>query len=158
MNMPDWEQELRAKLPVFGHRNWIVIADSAYPSQSNAGIETIVSDADQMDTVKQVLAAIARSSHVKPIIYTDKELAFVAETDAPGVSAFRDELAAAVKGMDAHSLPHEEIIAKLDQAAQLFNVLIIKTGMTIPYTSVFLCLDCAYWNADAEARLRAAMR
>jgi D-ribose pyranose/furanose isomerase RbsD len=135
-----------------------VIADSAYPSQSNPGIETIVSDADQMDTVKQVLAAIARSSHVKPIIYTDKELAFVAESDAPGVSAFREELAAAVKGMDAHALPHEEIIAKLDQAAQLFNVLIIKTGMTIPYTSVFLCLDCAYWNAEAEARLRAAIR
>ena len=24
-------------LPLFGHRNWIVVADSAYPAQSQAG-------------------------------------------------------------------------------------------------------------------------
>ena len=45
----------------------------------------------------------------------------------------------------------------LDQSAQLFRVLIIKTEMTIPYTSVFFELDCGYWNADAEQRLREAI-
>ena len=30
--------------------------------------------------------------------------------------------------------------------------------MTIPYTSVFLQLDCKYWSADAEQRLRADAR
>jgi hypothetical protein len=35
--------------------------------------------------------------------------------------------------------------------------MIIKTNMTIPYTSVFLELDCSYSNRDAECRLRAAM-
>jgi hypothetical protein len=29
--------------------------------------------------------------------------------------------------------------------------------MTIPYTSVFFELDCGYWNAEAEQRLRQAM-
>jgi hypothetical protein len=29
--------------------------------------------------------------------------------------------------------------------------------MTKPYTSVFLQLDCAYWNADSEAELRRAL-
>jgi hypothetical protein len=29
--------------------------------------------------------------------------------------------------------------------------------MTIPYTSVFFELDCGYWNAEAEVRLRQAM-
>jgi hypothetical protein len=29
--------------------------------------------------------------------------------------------------------------------------------MTLPYTSVFLQLDCGYWSADAERRLREAM-
>jgi hypothetical protein len=59
--------------------------------------------------------------------------------------------------MAVQSLPHEEIISKLDQAGQTFRVLIIKTNLTIPYTSVFLQLDCAYWSAEAEQKLRGAM-
>jgi hypothetical protein len=80
------------------------------------------------------------------------------QPDAPGVSSYREQLAGLLKDFPASSLPHEEIISKLDQAAQLFNVLVIKTSMTIPYTSVFFALDCAYWTAEAEARLRSAMR
>jgi hypothetical protein len=32
-----------------------------------------------------------------------------------------------------------------------------KTNLTLPYTSVFLQIDCGYWSADAERRLRDAM-
>ena len=45
----------------------------------------------------------------------------------------------------------------LDEAGQTFRVLIIKTDMTLPYTSVFLQLDCGYWTAEAEKRLRETM-
>jgi hypothetical protein len=31
------------------------------------------------------------------------------------------------------------------------------TSLTIPYTSVFIRLECAYWKPDAEKRLREAM-
>jgi hypothetical protein len=34
---------------------------------------------------------------------------------------------------------------------------VLKTNMTVPYTSVFIRLDCRYWSADAEQRLRARM-
>ncbi len=51
-------------------------------------------------------------------------------------------------------LDHERIIAKLDESAKLFNVVILKSTLAIPYTSVFLELDCGYWNANAEKRLR----
>ena len=45
----DWERQLSAALlPLFGHRNWIVVADSAYPAQSKPGIETIVAGEDQI--------------------------------------------------------------------------------------------------------------
>jgi len=54
-------------------------------------------------------------------------------------------------------MEHEKIISLLDQAGQTFRVLIVKTNMTLPYTSVFLQLDCGYWSADAEQRLRKAM-
>jgi len=33
-----WEDVLKDRLPLYGHRNWIVIADSAYPAQSSGGV------------------------------------------------------------------------------------------------------------------------
>ena len=38
----NWEEVLKDRLQLYGHRNWLVIADSAYPAQSKQGIETIV--------------------------------------------------------------------------------------------------------------------
>lgn len=153
----DWRKAVAERIPLYGHRNWIAIVDSAYPAQSRSGIETIVADADQTEVVKAVLHTLAGSKHVRPIIYTDAELAYVDEQDAPGVGAYRKQLAQALGTYPATSLLHEGIIHKLDEAGQTFRILIIKTNMTIPYTSVFLQLDCKYWSADAEQRLRARM-
>jgi len=153
----DWQQEVRDIIPLFGHRNWIVIADSAYPAQSRPGIETIVVNADQLDVLRRVLAQLSASRHIRPIIYTDKELESVPEADAPGISQYRRNLTGYLGSQTTQSLLHEQIISKLDDAAKTFRVLIIKTTMTIPYTSVFLQLDCAYWSPDAERRLREAM-
>src|ERR1700678_1401150 len=153
----DGKQKLKSLLPLFGHRNWIVVADSAYPAQSRPGIETIVSSAGLLDVAGGVLAAIAGSKHVRAIVHLDQELQYVAETDAPGISRYRKQLAEMFKSAQTTTLPHEQIIAKLDQSAQTFRVLIIKTEMTVPYTSIFFELDCAYWTADAERRLRASM-
>lgn len=155
--MPDWKNQLGMILPLFGHRNWIVVADSAYPAQSRDGIETIVSGADQLHVVRQVLDAITASAHIRANIYADKELAFVPEVDAPGIADYRCELGTLLHGAQVAYIPHEQIIAKLDQSAQVFRILIIKTDMTIPYTSVFFELDCGYWNADAEQHLRQAI-
>lgn len=152
-----WERQLKAGLPLFGHRNWIVVADAAYPAQSRAGIETIVSGAGQIEVARSVLRAIAAAKHVRANIYLDQELQSVAEADAPGVSRYRSQLAGLLGAATPTTLPHEQIIAKLDQTAQLFRVLIIKTDLTIPYTSIFFELDCGYWSAEAEKRLRRAM-
>ena len=153
----DWKEQLKGLLPLFGHRNWIVVADSAYPAQSRPGIETIVSGAGQIEVARRVLDSIAGSEHVRANVYLDRELQFVPEPDAPGISRYRKQLAELIKSAQTTSLPHEQIIAKLDQSAQTFRVLIIKTEMTIPYTSIFFELDCAYWSAEAEQRLRALM-
>jgi len=150
----DWQGVLKKELPLFGHRNWIVIADSAYPAQSRTGIETVVTDADQIDVLKGVLTALDGMKHVRPIVFTDAELSHVPEEDAPGIAAYRKELAALLGDRPVQVIPHEKIIAKLDEAGATFRVLILKTNLTLPYTSVFLQLDCGYWNADAEKRLR----
>jgi D-ribose pyranose/furanose isomerase RbsD len=153
----DWERELGAILPLFGHRNWIVVADAAYPDQSKPGIETIVAGDDQIPVVRKVHDAISASGHIRAKIYVDKELAFVRENDAPGITEYKQQLQEALYGSSVEHLEHEQIIAKLDQSAQVFRILVIKTTMTIPYTSVFFELDCGYWNAEAEERLRQAL-
>ena len=148
---PHWQQRLSERLPLLGHRNWVVIADSAYPLQSREGIETIATGEEQVAVLKHVLAALNSSKHVRPIIHLDAELPFVAEQDAPGISAYRNSLTSLLKNQPTHSLPHEEIISKLDKSAQTFNVLILKTNMRLPYTSVFIELDCGYWSAGGRA-------
>ena len=153
----DWKEKLQKELPLLGHRNWIVVADSAYPLQTAPGIETIYVEADQLEVVKGVLAALAKTKHVTPTIYTDAEMKFVAEKNAPGIGAYRDSLEKILANQPAQVLPHEQIIAKLDDAGKTFKVLIIKTTLTKPYTSVFFQLGCGYWNADSEAELRQAM-
>lgn len=153
----DWKQALEERLPLLGHRNWLVVADAAYPSQSKAGIETIVSGVGQQETMEFVLTQLNANRHIRPIIYFDRELKYMEEEDAPGVDDYRLWLHTTLGGMSLNSAPHERIIARLDQAAQMFSILVIKSTMTIPYTSVFFELDCGYWNAEAEARLRATI-
>ena len=152
-----WELRLRELLPLYGHRNWIVVADSAYPAQSKPGIETIIAGGDQVEAVGKVFDAITEATHVRANIYLDQELAWIPEHDAAGVLDYRGKLERML-GPAVRQLPHEQIIDKLDQAAQVFRVLIIKTAMTIPYTSVFFELDCGYWSAEAEQRLRQEMK
>jgi len=153
----DWKEKLQKELPLLGHRNWIVVADSAYPLQTAPGIETIFVDADQLEVVKGVIAELAKTKHVKPAIYTDAEMQFVAEKNAPGIGAYREALGKILANQPVQVLPHEQIIAKLDEAGKTFKVLIIKTTLTKPYTSVFFQLQCGYWNADSEAELRKAI-
>jgi L-fucose mutarotase/ribose pyranase (RbsD/FucU family) len=151
-----WEERLNELLPLYGHRNWIVVADAAYPAQSNPGIETLATGADQLDVVKTVLERIGACSHVRAHVLTDREFGFVSEADAPGVDRYRRELKKLFARADIVDLPHEQIIHKLDEAANLFHILLLKTTMTIPYTTVFFELDCGYWTAEAEQRLRQA--
>jgi len=157
ISMSNWERQLETLLPLYGHRNWIVVADSAYPAQSKPGIETVVSSAGQIEVARKVLDAINSSRHVRANIYLDQELEFVAEADAPGVTRYRSQLGQVLKGANTIPMLHEQIIARLDQVSQVFRVLIIKTDLTIPYTTVFFELGCAYWPANSEAKMRKAM-
>ena len=154
---PDWQTRLGQILPLMGHRNWIMIVDSAYPLQSSAGVETLETNTGQMEVIRTVLSAIDSSIHVRPIVYMDAELPFVPEKDAPGVTAYREGIKTALKGRAITSLPHEQIIAKVDEVGKTFHIVVLKTTMTVPYTSVFLQLNCKYWSDDAEAQMRKAM-
>lgn len=153
-----WQSRFNEVLPEYGHRNWMVVADSAYPKQSAPGIKTIATGQGQLEVLEIVLEAIADAPHVRSIVMLDAELDSVPEEDAPGVTAYRNALKNTLKGKEVKVMPHEDIISELDKGSELFNVLLLKTDLTLPYTSVFLQLDCDYWNSEKERRLRDALK
>ena len=153
-----WQAKLRDTLPLLGHRNWILIVDSAYPQQNSSGIETIETGAPLPDVLREAIDEIDHSTHVRPVVYMDAELPFVPEQDAPGVSSYRSAIKPILGTRPVTSLPHEELLRKVDGVSRTYKVLILKTSETVPYTSVFLQLNCKYWNDEAEASLRARMK
>jgi hypothetical protein len=152
-----WQARVSQSMPLMGHRNWILIVDSAYPLQSSPGVETIETNANHLDVLRYVLGAVNSSIHVRPLISMDKELPFVPDDDAPGASAYREQIQKILADYTIESLPHERVISQIDETSKEFHVLVLKTTMTIPYSSVFIRLDCKYWSADAEKRMRARM-
>ena len=126
-----WQSRFNDVLPEYGHRNWIVVADSAYPRQSAPGIETIYTGQGQFKVLEAVLTAIENAPHVQAVVMLDAELDSVSEDDAPGVTAYRNELKGYLKGKQVKVMPHEDIIAELDKGSQMYNVLLLKTDLTI---------------------------
>ena len=153
----DWNKRLVETMPLLGHRNWILIVDSAYPLQTSPGVETIETNATQLEVVRTVLSEIENSIQVRPVVFMDAELPFISDSDAPGVSAYRSQIGELLHKSSVQSRRHETLISDIEEAGKAFHVLVLKTNMTIPYTSLFIRRDCKYWSADQEKNLRLKM-
>lgn len=149
-----WLKSLRALLPVIGHRNWVVVADAAYPLQTSPGIQTVVSRERLVPVLTKVLSELQRARHIRPTILFDEELAHLSDSLAPGIGKLRQGIDSACKGLPSRSRPHAKILAQLEAAGRRFHVLVIKCAERLPYTSVFIELDCGYWDTEAETALR----
>ncbi|SHL66532.1 hypothetical protein SAMN05444266_104325 [Chitinophaga jiangningensis] len=150
---PVWQSQVDSLLPLLGHRNWIIIADQAFPLQSSAGMTYVNTGTSLPEAAQYVMEQLDSAHHVNPILYLDRELSFV-----PGGPAYRDTLQQIFKGQPVQTLLHDSVFAKLDKTAGLFKVVVLKTTTTLAYSSVFINLDCKYWNAEKEAALREAMK
>lgn len=153
-----WTEQLSDELPLLGHRNWILVVDKAFPAQTAAGIKVINTGESLQEVLQVTLQKIDRSLHVKPIIYTDKELEFLTPQLVPLVEKYKKDLQKTLKGIEPQTLLHDSVFVKIDQASKLFKVIVLKTEETIPYSSVFLQLDCKYWSSENEQALRALMK
>jgi len=153
-----WRENLNEQLPKLGHRNWILVADAAYPSYSSSGILTVATGKEMDEVLNEVLALVNSSNHIRANIYLDKEIDYVDEEHAPGIEAFRNNLEERLAQYPVQRIMHEELIKRLDDASKYFSVLVLKTKLTIPYTSVFLELGCGYWDDESEQSLRERMR
>ena len=76
------------------------------------------------------------------------------ETTCPGIDEFRSQTNNTLGETKVTYLPHEALIRKLDSASNLYRVIIVKSKLTLPYTTTFLELDCKYWTPEQEAAAR----
>ena len=152
-----WKAALKKQLPYLGHRNWILIVDKAFPAQNAPGIQVVNTGKELLPVLEFTLNQIARSTHIKPIIYTDLELNFITLEQEPEIEQFRNRMSEILQGNDIQTIPHESVFEKIDEASKLFKVLVLKTEGTLAYSSVFLQLDCKYWSAEKESTLREAI-
>lgn len=153
-----WQEEFEEMLPALGHRNWVVIADAAFPQQISQGIKTLVSGQDHLEVLEFVWEKVKAASHVHPDLIYDTELFALDELDIAGVTDLRHKISQVSKGGPGEKIWHEDLLKMLDEQGQLYTILVIKTNSCIPYSSVFLRLGCGYWSQEKEAQFREKLK
>jgi hypothetical protein len=152
-----WKEEFKHDLDLLGHRNWILVVDKAFPEQSSTGMKYFYVAQDLPPTLEYVLRQLDSSTHVRPVIYRDRELSYITDAHVAGIMRFKQDMDKILGDREVQTLLHDDVFAMLDESAALFRVLVIKTACTLPYTSVFIRLDCAYWGDGDERALRERM-
>ena len=157
-----WKKEFEQLLPKLGHRNWILVVDKAFPLQSAPGIVTINTGEPMRPVLGELVRMLEKASHVKPVYYTDLELNSLSDDLCPGAEQARTEIFQALQDAQVNTILHEEVFSKIDTASKLFTTVVLKTESTIPYSSVFIELDCGYWSAVniefGHCRMRGSVR
>jgi len=153
-----WKTQLNLQLQLLGHRNWILVVDKAFPAQNAAGIVTINTGESLLPVLQYTLDQINSSTHVKPLIFTDKELNYISVAQVPEIEKFKTKLFEMIPKEQAQIMLHDSVFVKIAKASELFRIVVLKTEQVIPYSSVFLQLDCKYWPAENEKQLRESMR
>jgi D-ribose pyranose/furanose isomerase RbsD len=156
--LPDWKTQVDGRISEFGHRNWILIVDKAFPAQNTDGVITIDTKENLQDVLSFTLQQIGASKHVKPIVYTDREFAYLNAEQVRAIDKYRQVRAGILEKYNPRVLLHDSVFVKIDRASKLFKVLVLKTNEVIPYSSVFIELDCKYWSSEKEKALRDAMK
>ncbi|MDR1372987.1 MAG: hypothetical protein LBJ17_07745 [Dysgonamonadaceae bacterium] len=154
LSAQEWHEPFKAQLPFLGHRNWILIVDKACPVMSSQGIEMLYTGENIETVVNYTLYRLGQQKHLRPVIYTDKELEYLDSLAVPKAQYLKQFYNTAFDGYDRKSVWHDEIFPKINKISEQFFVLVLKTNTTIPYSSVFIELDCGYWNPESEQSLR----
>lgn len=153
-NDQPWHNAVKQQIGQLGYRNWIVIAEASFPAQNRPGVHQITATGDVPEVLDYVLKSLEQSENVRPQLYVTRELRSVENDFAPGIDDHRKRVQSAFHGHETTELDQQSLLTLLADANRSFDVLVIRTNTALPYTSVFLELQPAYWDADSEGRLR----
>lgn len=152
-----WASVLDAELQAMGYRNWIVVGDASFPVHSRRGVRTLVMDGEIPEVVDGVLQSLDGAQRVAPRIFLARELRHIPNDRAPGIDAYRKELEKALHGYPPREMEYRSLSLMLEDSNKTFSILVLKTKTALPYASVFIELDNAYWDVESEREMRRKM-
>lgn len=153
-----WKAAVEVQTAQLGYRNWIVIAEASFPAHSRLGTRQVNAYESIPVVLDEVLRILEKTEHVRPRIYTPRELRVVENDFAPGIDEYRKVLDGALHGHEVTELDQDSLMTLVNDAKKSFDVLVIRTTTALPYSSVFLELQPGYWDGESEQRLRAEMQ
>ena len=118
----------------------------------------VYAEEELLDVLEYTLGRINENNHIRPVIYTDKELDFINQELVPEIEDYKSSLNEIIGQSNVQVLLHDSVFVKIDKASKLFKTLVIKTNQVIPYSSIFIELDCDYWSSEKETQLRKLMQ
>ena len=149
-----WKVAVANQVDQLGDRNWIVIAEASLPAQNRPGIRQVTTNVESPEVLDYVLSTLEQTQRVRPQIYLTRELRALDNEFTPGIDEHRRQLTTALRFHETTELEQQSLLTLLEDASRSFNVLVIRTPTTLPYTSVFIELTPGYWDAESEMRLR----
>jgi len=153
-NLERLRAQIAPELTRLGARNWIVIADPTLPVLAGAGVQVLPVEANNADTLREVLDQLELQAALVPRLWVSRELTAIPENRAPGVHRYTREMKNLIRGRFHYYIDQRFIDMQLAQAAANYRVLYLKTNTHLPYSSIAIELDSGYWNPDAEAEIR----
>jgi D-ribose pyranose/furanose isomerase RbsD len=150
----DWQASVNHQVGQLGYRNWIVIAEASFPAHSRVGINHVTADSEIPEVVDYVLNALEQTQRVQPNIYLTREMRAVDNDTAPGIDDLRARIKISLHGHEPTEIDQQSLLTLIESTHHSFDVLVIRTNTTLPYSSVFMELQPGYWDAESENRLR----
>lgn len=90
--------------------------------------------------------------------YQDEELKALTDDLCPGIQDYRSTVQKFVPESEVSYVRHDKLLSRINSVSNSYNVLVIKTKLVLPYTSLFIELDCKYWNKDSQEKLEKTLR
>jgi D-ribose pyranose/furanose isomerase RbsD len=152
-----WQEKIDSEISQLGANNWIVVTEKAYPIINNLGVKVIDTGVTLPEALAYVFEAIESQGHVWPRIYSLKEFEFVEEDFAPGIKELAAKRESALAARKSQTITKKTSEMMLKVAMNDFRILVVKTESAYPYSSIFMELDCGYWNSESEQALNVKM-
>ena len=129
-----WKVAVANQVDQLGYSNWIVIAEASLPAQNRPGIRQVTANVESPEVLDYVLNTLEKTQRVRPQIYLTRELSALDNEYTPGIDEHRRQLTTALRSHETTELEQQSLLTLLEDASHRFNVLVIRTPTTLPYT------------------------